>query len=181
MKRGEPQKLLKVIKKMPANNDLADSIEKVMKESRNNRNISHGVQFLKRYEYHICPVCDTIYSCGIKAGCCNGQDYPCPNCHPDPLNKKELKKFTICQFQFFPYYAGQSTLLIKKRSKWSVYMVEKKKKLVSVKKALVYSSNKYTKKDFKIVRFNASHRLPAIKKRYRIALTNNYDSVPEEE
>lgn len=136
-----------------------------------------GLEILKRYQYHVCPICDTIYSCGTKDGCCNGQSYPCPNCALDHMGRTEIKKITICQFHFFPFCACRYTLLVFKKKKWNVYMVHEKRKLQQVLKALLNSTGDYKRKDFKIVPFNESHRHPAIDNhRYRIALTDYYDT-----
>lgn len=133
------------------------------------------IKTLKRYKFHICPICKTIYSCGQKSNCCAGQETICPNCDPEPVSRKFLKKITIVQFHFFPFHAMDHTLLQKVKGKWRVYMVNTKKKLTQVLNDLVYDTPS-SKNGFKIIKFNEAHRMPAVNHKYRIALTNNYDS-----
>jgi len=121
------------------------------------------IEILKQYSYHNCPICECIYTCGDE-GCCNRSDSVCPDCIPDSLGRKTLKRFHhLDNYQGHPFLACEYTLFLKRKKgrKWKPLFVEKYDKLKQIVSFLVRDTD-YTNKQFKIIKFKESHRTPTL-------------------
>ena len=121
------------------------------------------IKILKEYSFHYCPICECIYTCGNE-GCCNRTDSVCPDCLPESLGRKTLKRFHhLDGYQGHPFLAYEHTLFFKRKKgkKWKPLFVERYEKLKEIIRFLVRDT-KHTDKQFKITKFKESHRVQTI-------------------